>query len=92
MLKWLALVPIPSKAIVAFAMPRVCNFPCFLMKRVGSAEKGRVSEAYGSWLGDSALRNSFLVDPDGVLQEIFPIVNPSLHVKEVLDTIQSLQS
>ncbi len=52
---------------------------------------GRVSEAYGSWLGESALRNSFLIDPEGVLQEIFPIVNPSLHVKEVMAALQDLQ-
>lgn len=52
---------------------------------------GRVSEAYGSWLGESALRNSFLIDPEGVLQEIFPIVNPSLHVKEVMAALQNLQ-
>ncbi|MGF1574618.1 MAG: peroxiredoxin [Cyanophyceae cyanobacterium] len=52
---------------------------------------GRVSETYGSWLGDAALRNSFLIDPAGVLGEIFPIVNPSLHVKEVLAVLKDLQ-
>ncbi|NJL97450.1 MAG: peroxiredoxin [Synechococcaceae cyanobacterium RM1_1_27] len=53
--------------------------------------EGHVSEAYGSWLGDSALRNSFLIDPEGLLQEIFPIVNPSLHVKEVMAALKDLQ-
>lgn len=53
--------------------------------------EGRVSQAYGSWLGDSALRNSFLIDPEGVLQEIFPIVNPSLHVKEVMAALKYWQ-
>lgn len=52
---------------------------------------GRVSETYGSWLGDAALRNSFLIAPNGVLEEIFPIVNPSLHVKEVMAALQTTQ-
>ncbi len=52
---------------------------------------GHVSEAYGSWLGDSALRNSFLIDPEGILQEIFPIVNPSLHVKDVMAALKHWQ-
>ncbi len=56
-----------------------------------SDEAGDVSELYGSWMGDSALRNSFIVDPNGILAAIFPIVNPSRHSADVLTTIKSLQ-
>lgn len=53
---------------------------------------GEASAAYGSWMGDVALRNTFLIDPDGVLQHIDPIVNPSLHSREVRQELQQLQA
>ncbi|MEO1133991.1 MAG: peroxiredoxin [Cyanobacteria bacterium J06639_1] len=52
---------------------------------------GEASASYGSWMGDIALRNTFLIDPDGVLRAIDPIVNPSLHHKEVFQQLQQLQ-
>jgi peroxiredoxin Q/BCP len=51
---------------------------------------GTVSRAYGSWMGDVALRNTFLIDPEGILREIDPIVNPSRHSAEVLAQLQQL--
>ncbi|MGY2778778.1 thioredoxin-dependent peroxiredoxin [Thermostichus sp. MS-CIW-23] len=51
---------------------------------------GTVSRAYGSWMGDVALRNTFLIDPEGILREIDPIVNPSRHSAEVLAQLQRL--
>ncbi|MEN9206045.1 MAG: peroxiredoxin [Thermostichales cyanobacterium DRC_bins_46] len=54
--------------------------------------QGEVSRRYGSWLGDMALRNTFLIDPDGVLRAIFPIVSPSRHSEEVLAKLIELES
>jgi peroxiredoxin Q/BCP len=52
---------------------------------------GQVSQTYGSWMGDFSLRNSFIIDPEGILQEVFPIVNPSLHSTEVYNRLRELQ-
>lgn len=52
---------------------------------------GAVSKAYGSWLGYSSLRHTYLVDPDGVLQERFLGVRPAIHSKEVLARLDELQ-
>ncbi|GAB4218100.1 MAG: peroxiredoxin [Synechococcales cyanobacterium] len=57
-----------------------------------SDPEGLVSQRYGSWLGDVALRNTFLIDPDGVLREIFPIVSPARHSQEVLGKLEELQA
>ncbi len=55
-----------------------------------SDPNGRVSQAYGSWMGEMALRNTFLIDPEGILRAIYPIVNPYRHSAEVLDQLQEL--
>jgi thioredoxin-dependent peroxiredoxin len=55
-------------------------------------EKGIVSKAYGSWLGIAALRHTFIVDPAGILKEIFLGVNPSVHSQEVLTRLTELQA
>ncbi|MEO0802138.1 MAG: peroxiredoxin [Cyanobacteria bacterium J06642_2] len=52
---------------------------------------GEASAAYGSWMGDIALRNTFLIDPDGILRAIDPIVTPSLHSREVLQQLRQFQ-
>jgi peroxiredoxin Q/BCP len=53
---------------------------------------GQVSQIYGSWLGDIALRNTFLIDPQGILQAIFPIASPAQHSREVLTKLKDLQT
>lgn len=53
---------------------------------------GEVSTLYGSWLGEMALRNTFIVDPDGVLQAMYPIVVPAQHSAEVLQELRDLQA
>ncbi|WP_414386001.1 peroxiredoxin [Synechococcus sp. H60.3] len=55
-----------------------------------SDPEGTVSRAYGSWMGEMALRNTFLIDPDGILRAIDPIVNPYRHSAEVLAQLQEL--
>jgi thioredoxin-dependent peroxiredoxin len=52
---------------------------------------GHVSKAYGSWLGIRSMRHSFIIDPDGILRAEFTGVNPIVHSKEVLETLDRLQ-
>lgn len=53
---------------------------------------GAVSKAYGSWLGYVSLRHTYLVDPDGVLRELFLGVQPAIHSTEVLAKLDELQN
>ena len=52
---------------------------------------GKVSKAYGSWLGVMSLRHTYLIDPQGILQEVFLGVRPSIHSQEVLARLDELQ-
>ncbi|NJR65403.1 MAG: peroxiredoxin [Leptolyngbyaceae cyanobacterium CRU_2_3] len=52
---------------------------------------GKVSKAYGSWLGYSSLRHTYLIDPEGILRERFLGVRPSIHSAEVLAKLDVLQ-
>jgi peroxiredoxin Q/BCP len=51
---------------------------------------GRVSKAYGSWLGSMSLRHTYLIDPEGILRETFLGVRPSIHSQEVLARLDQL--
>jgi thioredoxin-dependent peroxiredoxin len=53
---------------------------------------GKISKAYGSWLGIFSMRHSFIVDPQGVLRATFTNVNPTAHSQEVLTELDRLQS
>ena len=53
---------------------------------------GSVSQAYGSWLSGRSLRHTYLIDPEGILREIFLGVRPAIHSQEVLARIDELQS
>jgi thioredoxin-dependent peroxiredoxin len=53
---------------------------------------GKVSKAYGSWLGAVSLRHTYVIDPDGIMQERFLGVNPAAHSTEVLTRLDELQS
>ncbi len=57
-----------------------------------SDPSGLAIRTYGSWGGRGALRNTFLINPEGVLAEIFPIVSPSLHSAELLDYLRAAGS
>ncbi|MDB9529161.1 peroxiredoxin [Oscillatoria sp. CS-180] len=50
---------------------------------------GSVSKAYGSWLSGYSLRHTYLIDPNGVLQERFLGVRPAIHSREVLESLES---
>jgi len=53
---------------------------------------GKVSKAYGSWINFISMRHSFIIDPDGILREVFLGVNPAIHSAEVLARLDELQS
>jgi thioredoxin-dependent peroxiredoxin len=53
---------------------------------------GTVSKAYGSWFGFVSARHTYLIDPDGVLRDIFVDVNPGIHSSEVLARLDELRS
>lgn len=53
---------------------------------------GSVSKAYGSWLGYMSLRHTYLIDPEGILREIFLGVRPAIHSQEVLARLDELQA
>ncbi|NJO79366.1 MAG: peroxiredoxin [Cyanobacteria bacterium RM1_2_2] len=53
---------------------------------------GSVSKAYGSWLGYSSLRHTYIVDPEGSLRAIFTGVKPIIHSQEVLAKLDELQA
>ncbi|MEL6321368.1 MAG: redoxin domain-containing protein, partial [Cyanobacteria bacterium J06626_14] len=55
-------------------------------------EDGAVSKAYGSWLGIASLRHTYLIDPDGLLRDIYLKVRPVIHSQEVLARLDELQS
>jgi thioredoxin-dependent peroxiredoxin len=54
-------------------------------------QDGRVSKAYGSWLGIFSMRHTFIISPQGELQAIFTGVNPAVHSQEVLAKLDQLQ-
>lgn len=56
-----------------------------------SDPRGQVSRAYGSWLTGRSLRHTYLIDPEGVLQERFLGVRPAIHSQEVLASLKQLQ-
>jgi len=53
---------------------------------------GKVSKAYGSWIGFVSMRHSFIIDPKGILRESFTDVNPAIHSNEVMARLGELQT
>ena len=53
---------------------------------------GKVSKAYGSWIGFLSMRHTFIIDPEGIMREIFLDVRPASHSTEVLARLDELQS
>lgn len=53
--------------------------------------KGKISKAYGSWLGIRSARHTFIIDPQGTLRATFTGVNPIVHSREVLGKLDELQ-
>ena len=61
------------------------NFPLL------TDENGRASEALGV-LGDRGYANrvTFLLDPDGKIAKVYPVVSPETHADEILEDAASL--
>lgn len=57
-----------------------------------SDPQGSVSRSYGSWLAPTALRHTFLIDPEGVLRARWLAVRPLNHSQEVLQRLEELQA
>jgi thioredoxin-dependent peroxiredoxin len=55
-------------------------------------EEGSTSKAYGSWMNFFSMRHSFIVDPEGILQETYVKVRPSVHSQEILARLDELQA
>lgn len=53
---------------------------------------GKVSKAYGSWMGFVSLRHTYIIDPEGVMREQYMGVQPAIHSTEVLTRLNQLQS
>jgi peroxiredoxin Q/BCP len=52
---------------------------------------GNVSKLYGSWIGFVSMRHTYIIDPEGILRQIFVDVRPAIHSTEVLETLDKLQ-
>ena len=53
--------------------------------------KGKISKAYGSWMGIRSARHTFIIDPQGILRATFTGVSPIVHSREVLAKLNELQ-
>jgi peroxiredoxin Q/BCP len=53
---------------------------------------GTVCRQYGSWLPGTALRHTFLIDPQGLIKARWVAVRPLGHSQEVLKTLRDLQN
>ena len=52
---------------------------------------GAVSKTYGSWFDDYALRQTFIIDPEGIIRAEYTGVKPATHSAEVLARLNELQ-
>jgi thioredoxin-dependent peroxiredoxin len=60
-------------------------------------EDGAVSDSYGSLNSGengslSARRNTFLINPEGIVSQVFLKVDPTPHSKQVLESLDALQT
>jgi thioredoxin-dependent peroxiredoxin len=89
-----------NAAIVGVSVDTVTSHTDFCTKenltfKVLADEKHTVVNQYGSVqkFGDNevAARNTFIIDPKGVIRKVFEKVNPTPHSKEVLASLAELQ-
>ena len=71
-----------------------CTKESLSFKLLADADK-KVTTTYGSlssYLGrDVAARNTFLIDPSGLIRKVYPKVTPASHSEEVLSDLGKLQ-
>ncbi len=53
---------------------------------------GIVSSAYGSWSSYKTIRNTYLIDPKGIVRTQWHNANPSQHAADVLNTLKRYQN
>ena len=53
--------------------------------------RSAVSRLYGSCMAPYSLRHTFLIDPDGILRQLWVGVRPLGHSQEVLAALRTLQ-
>lgn len=53
---------------------------------------GKVSKAYGSWMGFVSSRHTYIIDPEGMMREQYLGVQPAIHSTEVLNRLNELQA
>tara|TARA_Y100001968_G_scaffold124623_1_gene113627 strand:+ start:1750 stop:2307 length:558 start_codon:yes stop_codon:yes gene_type:complete len=68
----------------SFCSDESLNYPLL------SDKKGKVSKQYGSWADPYSTRNTFLVDPSGIIRYRWIGVKPAKHAKEVLEKLNEL--
>ncbi len=87
----LGVSPDPVKSIAKFDAKYSLGFPLL------ADEDHRVAEAYGVWVEKSMYgrkymgneRSTFVIDPDGVIKEIFRRVKPAEHDELVLGALRA---
>jgi peroxiredoxin Q/BCP len=52
---------------------------------------GKVSEIYGSGIGETPKRISYLINPEGIIEKTYPEVNPATHAQEVLEDLKQIK-
>lgn len=61
-----------------------------------SDEKQAVTDLYGSLLKDRKIRlsnrNTFIIDPHGIIRKIYTSVNPAKHSTEILSDLEKIQT
>lgn len=89
----LGVSPDPVQKQAKFAQKH--NLPFLLLADVDHA----VAEAYGVWKQKSFMgkqymgvdRQTFLIDREGIVRQVFPKVTPIGHAKEVLEAIRAIE-
>ncbi len=68
-----------------------CTKESLTFKLLADTDK-KVVDSYGSLSPNGiAARNTFLIDPSGKIVKVWTRVNPNVHSKEVLETIDSMK-
>jgi len=90
-----------NAAIVGVSVDTIDSHKEFCTKenltfKVLADEKKEVVNAYGSVqtmgkMGEVAARNTFVIDPQGTIRQVFLKVQPNPHSKEVLEALAELQ-
>lgn len=90
----LGVSPDPVKKVAGFVEKQALDFTLL------ADEDHAVCETYGVWVEKSmygktfwgASRSTVIIDPEGVVAEVFPKVSPKTHDEQVLAALDALQA